>query len=736
MTARHTMNILLVDDRAEQRLSWPQCSRTSGRTSSKRRPVETRCAALLHKEFPIILLDVNMPGMDGFETAALIRQRRNSEHTPIIFITAYNDDAHALRGYSLGAVDYILAPVEPQVLRTKVAAFVELAKKNEEVKRQAASLRQRATQLHRLTEASLAINSELSVDRMLQIVTDRAAAIIGAHQAVTSTAVNQHVVGARPFIFLSDGYARWRTGSIELASSGIQSLARVSNLPMRMTQSELAVNRIGHTAGADRLPMRGWLAAALTGRDGRNLGVIQLSDKCEGEFTEDDEAILIQLAQSASIAVENIVYSQEHEANRLKDEFLATLSHELRTPLQAILIWARTLRTAETLDPAAVARAFEVIERSAKAQAKLIEDLLDVSRIINNKLSVESQPLDVVTVIDAAIDALRPSAVAAGIELRRVFGASSCQVCADPNRLQQIFWNLLSNAVKFTPKGGQVDVQLEQRGGEVRIRVRDTGEGIPADFLPYIFERFRQADSSPARARGGLGLGLFVVRRLVELHGGTVCAESPGKGHGATFTVELPILGNGLRPSQVALAAAASGSGPLFEPANGLRLDGVRVLIVDDEEDAREGLALALYEYGAVVTAVGSAAAALEAIGKAPPQVLICDVGMPGEDGYSLLGKIRARSPERGGQIPAAAVTAYARSEDSARARAAGFDAHVPKPVDPVDLARTVKDLLGKSDRDRASEPGLASLKTRTAAETTQPKRRPHQTPTPSSLES
>lgn len=699
MTATDRMNILVVDDRAEQRLSLAAALAELGENIVQAASGREALRALLHQEFAVILLDVNMPGLDGFETAALIRQRKTSEHTPIIFITAYSDDTHALRGYSLGAVDYILAPVEPQVLRTKVAVFVDLFKKSEEVKRQAASLQQRAAQLHRLTEASLAINAELSIDRMLQIAADRAAAIIGAHQSVIVTAANLSGVGAsRRFISLSDEYAGWRGRPIALAGLDMQP-SWAAHAPIRMTQSELDAQRDDRRsrAAADQLPVRGWLAVPLSDRDGRHLGVIHLSDKFEGEFSEDDEAILVQLAQMASIAIENILYSQEREANRLKDEFLATLSHELRTPLQAMLMWTQMLRKRDNVDAALVARGLDVIERGAKAQAKLIEDLLDVSRIINNKLCVELRPLDAVTMVDAAIDAVRPVATAADIEVERVFGPSSCPVSADPDRFQQIVWNLLSNAVKFTPKGGRVKVQLEQVGRKARIRVSDTGKGIPADFLPHIFERFRQADSSTARAHGGLGIGLFVARHLAEVQGGRLWAESAGDGNGAAFTVELPVLGDGSQPPPAPPLAAATGEALLSHPTNGVRLDGVRLVVVDDEDDARECLALALRQHGALVTAVGSAAKALATIEEALPDALVCDIGMPGEDGYSLIRRIRARTPERGGQIPAAALTAYARSEDRARALAAGFDAHVAKPVEIMELASTVKNLLRKS---------------------------------------
>lgn len=693
------VNILLVDDRPEQRLSLASVLADLGENV-----VEVACGRaalreLLHQEFAVILLDVNMPGMDGLETAALIRQRKSCEHTPIIFLTAYSDDTHALRGYSVGAVDYILTPVEPQVLRTKVAVFVDLFRKTREVERQAASLRERAAQLHQLTEAALAINSELSIDRVLQVVTDRAATIIGAHQSLSSTTVDQN---GSPgcFVFLSDAYAEWRNRPLELAHVELDALVASANLPMRLTSAAVDANpRLARhrTARTGQLPMRGWLAAPLTGRDGRNLGVVQVSDKVTGEFGEDDEAILVQLAQMASIAIENTLYSKAREANRLKDEFLGTLSHELRTPLQAMLTWTQVLRQGD-LDPAAFTRGLDAIERSAKAQTQLIEELLDISRIINSKLRVEPRPLNVVNELDTAIDMVRPLAAAKDIKIKRTFATTPCRISADPHRLQQVIWNLLSNAVKFTPNGGRVEVGLQVAEGQARIRVGDSGKGIPPDFLPHIFERFRQADSSSTRTHGGLGIGLFLVQRLVELHGGRVRAESAGEGKGATFTVELPVLAHNGRSRPALLSAGAEGSPmPVTTAGNGQRLDGVRVVVVEDEDDARECLTLALQQRGAAVTAVGSVAAALAALERGLPDVLVCDIGMPEQDGYSLIRTIRARTPERGGQLPAAALTAYVRSEDRARAVRAGFNVHVTKPVEPGHLARVVSELAGKA---------------------------------------
>jgi PAS domain S-box-containing protein len=379
-------------------------------------------------------------------------------------------------------------------------------------------------------------------------------------------------------------------------------------------------------------------------------------------------------------------------ANRLKDEFLATLSHELRTPLTAILGWSRMLLTG-ALDEATTKEALETIERNARAQSQLIEDLMDISRIITGKLRLDARPVDLASVIEATIASVRPAAEAKALRLQVVLDPLAGPVLGDPARLQQVLWNLLSNAIKFTPKGGSIQVRLERVDSHVEIAVSDTGQGIKPDFLPFVFDRFRQADATTARAHGGLGLGLAIVRHLVELHGGTVRVDSPGEGQGATFTVQLPIMIMHREASDKETRYAPSGPSSVVTPA----LDGLRVLVVEDEADARQLLAVALERHGAEVIAVSSAQEALAAIESATPDVIISDIGMPREDGYALIRKVRALPRERGGNIPAAALTAYAGSEDRKRALLAGFQAHIPKPVDPSELIAVVASLAGRT---------------------------------------
>ena len=389
---------------------------------------------------------------------------------------------------------------------------------------------------------------------------------------------------------------------------------------------------------------------------------------------------------------------EAEDANRTKDEFLATLSHELRTPLTAILGWARMLSGGQ-LDGASTARALETIERNARAQSQLIEDILDVSRVITGKLRLDVQPVNLAEVIESSINAVLPAADAKGIRLQRVLDTGANMISGDPARLQQIIWNLLSNAIKFTPRGGRVRVKLERINSHVEITVIDNGQGISPDILPYIFERFRQADSSTTRAHGGLGLGLAIVRHLVEMHGGTVQAESRGEGLGTTFTIMLPLVVMSSLDAQRAsdgerVHPTASADVPFDCPSE---LEGLHLLVVDDEADTRTLLKAVLEKCGASVITAASAGEALAALKETRPDVLISDLGMPGEDGYTLIKKVRALSAEDGGQTPSAALTAYARVEDRMKVLRAGFQIHIPKPVEPAELITIVANLAGRT---------------------------------------
>ena len=381
------------------------------------------------------------------------------------------------------------------------------------------------------------------------------------------------------------------------------------------------------------------------------------------------------------------------EASRTKDEFLATASHELRTPLNAILGWARMLRGGH-VDPSAFSRGLETIERNANAQVQLIEDILDGSRIITGKLHLEIRPLDLISLVNAALDAVRPAAEAKGITLTLALEPAAARIIGDPERLQQVVWNLANNAVKFTPKGGAVEIALVRSGASVDLSVSDTGQGIEADFLPFVFDRFRQAEGSTTRRHGGLGLGLALVRHLVEAHGGTVRAESEGPGRGARFVVRLPVqavIDAPLPDSELRRGAPVSAAPVSDSPAS---LTGVSVLVVDDEDDARLLVATVLRASGAEVTTASGAAQALAQLARGFPKVLISDIGMPEVDGYELMRRIRSSLGTKGAEIPAIALTAYSREQDRRLAMEAGFQTHVSKPVEPAELVRVVGSLV------------------------------------------
>ncbi|HEX8237544.1 MAG TPA: PAS domain S-box protein [Abditibacteriaceae bacterium] len=429
---------------------------------------------------------------------------------------------------------------------------------------------------------------------------------------------------------------------------------------------------------------------------GRAVGALSfISAESGRHYDVEDLALAEDLAGRAALAISNArLYRDSQESSRLKDEFLATMSHELRTPLTAILGWSDLLSRG-ALDDESTANALQTIERNARAQVRLIEDLMDISRIVTGKLRLDVRPVALAAVVEAATNAVRPTAEAKDIRLQVLLDPQAGPVSGDPDRLQQVMWNLLSNALKFTPKGGRVQVRLERINSHVEITVTDTGQGISAEFLPHVFDRFRQADSTHTRTAGGLGLGLAIVRQLVELHGGTVQAQSAGEGQGATFTISLPIAAvhkaQSTRDNDMERVHPLAGGRVAIDCPTSLK--GLKVLVVDDEDDARQLIIAVLEQCDATVTAVSSAREALESIVDEEPDILISDIGMPGEDGYSLIQKVRALPSQSGGRIPAVALTAYARAEDRIKALTAGFQMHAPKPVEPAELAAIVASL-------------------------------------------
>ncbi len=472
-----------------------------------------------------------------------------------------------------------------------------------------------------------------------------------------------------------------------------------------------------HGMPKGHLPVRSYLAVPVISRAGEVIGGLFFGHPDTGIFTERAERIVVGVAAQAAVAIDNArLYDAAHKAaeerrhlldsersarnaaeraGEIKDRFLATLSHELRTPLSAILGWSQVLKTRVHND-AEIRKGLEVIERNARVQTKLIEDLLDISRITSGKVRLDVQPVVPITFVEAAIESVRPSADAKGIRLEKVLDPGAGPVAGDPSRLQQIVWNLLSNAIKFTPKGGKVQICLARVNSHIEIGIADTGIGIQPEFIDYVFERFAQGDDSTTRKYGGLGLGLSIVKHLVELHGGTVRAQSPGENKGATFSVHLPLTvvhestaaGPRLHPESVELV-------PQFSM---LDLTGIRILVVDDEPDARELVRRVLSDCRAVVTTASSADEALATLQRERVQVLVTDIGMPDVDGFELLRRVRALGATGGGNVPAIALTAFARSEDRTRALRAGFQVHVSKPVEPAELIATVASLVGRTE--------------------------------------
>ena len=475
-----------------------------------------------------------------------------------------------------------------------------------------------------------------------------------------------------------------------------QSRQPVENPALRALSSVTSVELVNHTIliakDGTECPIDD-SAAPIRSEQGEVLGaVLVFRDISERKRMELERERLLQTAQAAQ--------KEAEQANRLKDEFLATASHELRTPLTAVLGWSRMLRTGK-LDAENSARALEAIERNATLQTKLIDDLLDVSRIITGKLIIDRRAIEMAHVVSDAVNTVSPAADAKNIKIVTSFDTEAGPVLGDANRLQQVVWNLLSNAVKFTPKNGRIEIALRRVDSQVEISVSDSGEGISSEFLPYVFERFRQGDGKTTRLHSGLGLGLAIVRQLVELHGGTVKAHSDGPGRGATFKVRLPVLSiNSVPGSDTASRDSTSIKARVM---NGLslecppRLDGVCVLVVDDDSDTRQMLKAVLSECQAHVIIAASAAEAIDEIERRKPDVLVSDLGMPEHDGYQLIKKVRGmESADHTARIPALALTAYAKAEDRVRALASGYQVHLSKPVEPAEFVLVIADLAGR----------------------------------------
>ncbi|UQA57758.1 GAF domain-containing hybrid sensor histidine kinase/response regulator [Polyangium aurulentum] len=658
--------ILVVDDNADMRTylerllapCWTVTAVADGRTA----------LSIAQKSPPdLVLSDVMMPGHDGFELIRALRADERTRTVPVILLSARAGEEATVEGLEAGADDYLVKPFAARELLARIRTNIKLARLRREAEALSAELAQKRAELLRLSEDRLRLAVEATGLGIWELDPEngklgwdeRCRAMFGLPKD-SETSLDDALAAIHPDDrdAVRDGIAR----ALDPASSGEYEVE----------------HRVGDGAdGKER-----WLAARghavfAEGRPTRFLGTLL-------DVTE--RAELMARERRARAAAE--------DANRLKDEFLATVSHELRTPLTAILGWSAILQDGAR-NPSTLSRGLEVIVKNAKAQAQLIDDILDVSRIIAGKLRIEDTPADIPALVREAMEVVEPSANAKGISLRYEDGGERYRLLCDPDRLRQAIWNVLSNAVKFSQKGGSVRVTVGREGARIFVRVADKGEGITPEVLPHVFERFRQADGSTTRRHGGLGLGLALVKHLVELHGGEVVAESAGKGQGATFTIRLPVK---------ALAVEArTGAEERTRAAVKRQLLGVRVLVVDDEEDAREMLTASLEGYGAVVQAAASTDEALRALAQFSPHVLVSDIGMPEEDGKVLLRRIRAL-PEPLSRLPAIAVTAFARAEDAVLAREAGFDEYLVKPVEPQVLARIVGESNGRALRE--SGPG------------------------------
>ncbi|GAB4380921.1 MAG: response regulator [Elainellaceae cyanobacterium] len=688
-------NILLVDDQPENLLALEAILGELNGNLVKATSGEKALRCLLSQDFAVILLDVQMPDMDGFEVAKLIRQRQRSRETPIIFLTAFStSEPFLFKGYALGAVDYLIKPIAPNVLKSKVAVFIDLFNKTKALQQQTAQLE--------------AINTELqmSEERFRSLSTCSPVGVFVTDVSGTCTYTNPRFQTVCGFSTSSELSSNW----LKAVHPDDCDRATATWLAYLQTGQEyLQEFRFQTENGKQR-----WAqvrAARMLSDQGKFLGHVgTIEDISERKQAE---------AAAAQIMREQVARQEAEAANRMKDEFIAILSHELRTPLNSILGWSRLLHSRKC-DESMVSRAIDIIERNAKSQAKLIEDILDVSQIVRGKLQLNCYPVNLTSITQSTLETVQPLAEAKEI----VFSSNladypNLRVLGDSGRLEQVIWNLLTNAVKFTPPGGKIEVRLDKVVGHhasangkkpnlspitshplpianappsithyAQLQVIDSGIGINSEFLPYVFDRFCQADSTTTRSHGGLGLGLSIVRYLVEQHQGLVYADSQGEGQGATFTIQIPLL---LEAEQ------GNGKPDTNSDRNGSqdsRLSNLHVFIVDDDPDAQEFLAFLLQNEGATVSTASSATEALQILESLEPALLLCDISMPDMDGYSLIRKIRTQLPEPQAQIPAIALTAHARVSDQEQALTAGFQKHFPKPIDPDQLLEAIEQVI------------------------------------------
>jgi PAS domain S-box-containing protein len=651
------------------------------------------------------------------EEVIIIGRIRNGQRIDHYETTRKRKDGE-LRDISL-TVSPIKGPDGTIVGASKIARDVT------ESRRAAAALQEQKEIIETIQGLGQLLSAELELEKLVQAVTDAATELTGAQFGAFFYNV---------FSEKGDSYMLYSLSGVPREAFANFPMPRATELfgPTFRGEGTIRIDEVKkdprygksapyHGMPPGHLPVNSYLAIPVISRSGEVLGGLFFGHSEKAVFIERHERIVEGIAAQAAIAMDNArlfesaqaairerdaLLSREQEArqqaetaSRTKDDFLGLLSHELRTPLNAILGWTRMLSTG-SLNEEFVGRAIETIDRNAKLQSRLIEDMLDVSRIISGKLRLDAQPTDLTTVINASVDTLRPAADAKDIRVYVILDFGAGNVLGDPVRLQQVAWNLLANAIKFTPRGGSIRISLERINSHVELTVSDSGGGIAEDFLPHVFDRFRQADSTSSKKHGGLGLGLSIVRHLVELHGGTVEAANREEESGAIFTVKLPVMALRQQTEQTAdqserVHPAANWSVPFDCPPE---LKGVKVLAVEDEKDARDLLIAVLEQCGAEVRTCESVAQALEMLKEMKPDVLISDIGLPGEDGYSLIRKVRALEEGTGRRLPAVALTAFARVEDRLKALTEGYNMHVSKPVEPAELALVIASLTNKGN--------------------------------------
>jgi PAS domain S-box-containing protein len=584
---------------------------------------------------------------------------------------------------------------------SKIARDISARKTIEEERARLLALTRAAAAItERLNAVGSVVASELDRGRIVQAVTDEATAGIGADFGAFFYNVTDPESGDAYLLYTLSGadkeafrdFPHPRATALFAPTFNGEGVVRIADV---VRDDRYGKNAPYYGTPPGHLPVRSYLAVPVKARSGDVLGGLFFAHAQPGRFTADHERFVVGVATWASIALENArLYVGVQEASQLKDEFLATLSHELRTPLNAILGYARMVRSGiVTADR--VARAVEVIERNATSLTQIVEDVLDVSRIVSGKMRLNVQPVDLPEIVRNAVDGVVPAADAKGVQIEVALDPPAAPVSGDPERLQQVIWNLMSNAVKFTPRGGRVQVRLQRVDAHVEIVVADTGIGISKEFLPFIFDRFRQADAGMTREHGGLGLGLGIARQLVEMHGGTIHATSGGSGQGATFRVALPLMiVHPERPADRRPPPPASAApGTLQIPD----LHEVRILAVDDDLDALAMVREILETTGAQVSVAHSAGEALDALQIVKPHVLVADLGMPQMDGFELIARVRRNADRAVRDVPAAALTAYARSEDRAKALRSGFQLHLSKPIDPAELMAAIAALARRA---------------------------------------